>query len=123
MSLSPFDISKHISEKTELEFSMGDYSPWMINKIFSNTLDTVFFANEMNTYYDLDKDIQYSFYYNGLSKSKRYGKWNKKQKSADLELIAKYFSINIKHAGQYLSLLSDEQLTIIRDKMLKGGIK
>jgi hypothetical protein len=121
MTTSPFDIAKHISEKTDLDFSISEYSPWMINRIFSNTMDTVFFANEMNEYYELDKDIQYSFYYNGIPKAKRFGKWNKKEKNTDLELLAKYFCINIKHAERYLSILSAEQLSIIKNKMLRGG--
>jgi hypothetical protein len=123
MTISPFDIVNHINNKSELEFSMSDYKSWMITRALSNTMDTLFYANEMNQQYHLDKDIQYRFYYDGIPKGKRFGKWNKKEKTEDAELVRDYFNINIQHAQQYLSLLSDEQLKTIRETMLKGGRK
>ena len=39
-----------------------DYPPYIINRCLSGHLDCVMFANEMNKYSFLDKDMQYSFY-------------------------------------------------------------
>ena len=48
------DLSEHIKE----------YPPYIINRCLSGHLDCVMFANEMNKYNFLDKDMQYSFYLN-----------------------------------------------------------
>ena len=39
-----------------------DYPPYIVNRCLSGHLDTVMFANEMNKFPNLDKDLQYSFY-------------------------------------------------------------
>ena len=49
-----------------------DYPPYIINRCLSGHLDCVMFANEMNKYSFLDKDMQYSFYLNTLRKKKRF---------------------------------------------------
>ena len=45
-----------------------DYPPYIINRCLSGHLDCIMFANEMNKYSFLDKDMQYSFYLNTLRK-------------------------------------------------------
>ena len=44
------------------------YPPYIVNRCLSGHLDCVMFANEMNMYNFLDKDMQYSFYLNTLRK-------------------------------------------------------
>ena len=57
-----------IDEDPSLE---KDYSPYIINRIYSGHLDSVMFANELNKYSFLDKKIQYDFYLNSLRSKKR----------------------------------------------------
>ena len=57
------------------------YAPYIINRCLSGHLDCVLFANEMNKYSFLDKDMQYSFYLNTLRKRKRFSPWLRKDKS------------------------------------------
>ena len=122
MPVSPFDIAKALNEKTEFEYSIKDYSPWMINKILSLTKDTIFFANEMNKNYQIDNDMQRDFYLNGVPKGKRYGKWHKKiNDNSVIDLISAYFCINKSVAAQYALLLSEEHLQQIKQKMSRGG--
>ena len=55
------------------------YSPFMVNRALSYHKDTVLYANEMNSYPNLDKKLQYDFYINIIRASKRpYSKWHKK---------------------------------------------
>lgn len=120
--MSPFDIAKHINEKTNLEFDFKDYAPWMINRILSLHQQTIFYANEINKLSTLDKDIQYSFYYDAIPKGKRFGKWHKKPENSDLiRVITAIYNCNEKVAEQYLSLLSDEQKQKMSEKSNKGG--
>jgi len=120
---SPFDLIKHLSEKTSLEYDIKDYQPWMINKGFSNVLTSIFFAELMNQYSHLDKDIQRDFYFYGLSKGKRFGAWNKRNINTDVELIMQYYSVNTKVAESYLKLMTDADIIQLRESMIKGGSK
>ena len=68
-----------------------DYSPYIINRCLSGHLDTVLFANEMNKYHSLDKDMQYKFYLNSVRKRKRFSPWIRKDKVSDLESVKSYY--------------------------------
>ena len=46
------------------EHIIKSYPPFIINKCLSGHIDSVLFANEMNRYHFLDKDMQYKFYLN-----------------------------------------------------------
>jgi hypothetical protein len=121
---TPFDIIKHINEKTALEFDMKDYNPFMVNRGLSNTIDTLFFAEVMNKYYTLDKDIQYAFYFNGIPKGKRFGKWNKSSEiNTNIELIMNEYKVNIRVAASYLKLMNDADIQLLHEKSYKGGKK
>ena len=81
MSNNPFDWVKSISETKEnllTEETRKQYNPFIVNKALSHHIDCLLFVNEMNTRNYLDKDIQYSFLFNSIRKSKRYSTWEKK---------------------------------------------
>ena len=119
---SPFDIVSHLNSKTELEYDIKEYNPFMINKIMSNTIDTLFFADAMNRFYHLDKDIQRDFYWYGLSKAKRFGKYNKTPViNKELELIMQHYQCNLKVAESYFKLMSDEAKYQLHESMNQGG--
>ena len=71
--------------------AIKDYPPYIINRCLSGHLDCIMFANEMNKYSFLDKDMQYSFYLNTLRKKKRFSPWLRKEKVTDLEIIKQYY--------------------------------
>ena len=47
--------------KEDLSEDTSSYPPYIVNRCLSGHLDCVMFANEMNKYHFLDKDMQYSF--------------------------------------------------------------
>ena len=51
--------------------AISKYPPYIVNRCLSGHLDCIMFANEMNKFPNLDKDLQYSFYLNTLRKKKR----------------------------------------------------
>ena len=100
-----------------------EYPPYIVNKCLSGHLDCVLFANEMNRYHFLDKDMQYNFYLNILRKRKRFSPWVRKEKVSDLEFVKKYYGYSNEKAAQALKILTNEQLLFIKQKLDTGGKK
>jgi hypothetical protein len=100
-----------------------DYPPFIINRCLSGHLDCVLFANEMNKYHFLDKDMQYEFYINILRKRKRFSPWIRKDKISDIESVKSYYGYSNEKATQALKILSPEQIDFIKDKLDIGGKK
>ena len=100
-----------------------EYPPFIINKCLSGQVDTILFANEMNMYHQLDKDMQYLFYLNTLRKKKRFSPWLRKDKVKDLECIKQYYGYSNEKASQALKILTKEQLNFIKKRLDIGGIK
>ena len=100
-----------------------EYPPFIINKCLSGHLDCVLFANEMNKYHFLDKDMQYNFYLNILRKRKRFSPWLRKDKVSDLECVKQYYGYSNEKASQVLKILSHEQIDFIKQRLDTGGTK
>ena len=100
-----------------------DYPPYIINRCLSGNLDCIMFANEMNKYSFLDKDMQYSFYLNTLRKKKRFSPWLRKDKVTDLEIIKQYYGYSNEKALQALKILTPEQIKFIKQRLDTGGLK
>ena len=100
-----------------------EYPPFIINKCLSGHLDCILFANEMNKYHFLDKDIQYNFYINILRKKKRFSPWIRKDKITDLEYVKNYYGYSNEKASQALKILSHEQIEFIKKRLDTGGKK
>ena len=99
------------------------YPPFIVNKCLAGHVDTVLFANEMNKYHHLDKDMQYSFLLNSLRKRKRFSPWLRKDKIEDLECVKTYYGYSNEKAQQALKILTPEQLNYIKKKLDLGGKK
>jgi hypothetical protein len=80
------------------------------------------FANEMNKYNFIDKDMQYSFYLNTLRKRKRFSPWLRKDKVKDLECIKQYYGYSNEKASQALKILTTEQINFIKQRLDVGGM-
>jgi hypothetical protein len=126
-TLSPFDFLKSINDtkKNIMELPEHEkmYVPFVTNRSLSYFPDTVLLANEMNRYHHIDSKLQYQFLINIVRKRKRFSKWVKPEIENDIESVKEYYGYSNDIARQVLRLLSSEQLTIIRDKVSKGGRK
>jgi len=100
---------------------ISSYPPYIINRCLSGHLDTVLFANEMNKYSNIDKDMQYSFFLYTLRKRKRFSPWLKKEQVDDLDLVKKHYGYSNEKAKVAVSLLTKTQLEYIRNKHDMGG--
>ena len=103
--------------------TIKNYPPYIINRCLSGHLDCVMFANEMNKYSFLDKDMQYSFYLNTLRKKKRFSPWLRKDKVTDLQCVKEYYGYSNEKASQALKILSTQQLDFIKQRLDIGGSK
>ncbi len=101
--------------------AISSYPPYIINRCLSGHLDTVLFANEMNKYSNLDKDMQYSFFLYTLRKRKRFSPWLKKEQIEDLDLVKKHYGYSNEKAKIAVTLLTKTQLEYIRNKHDMGG--
>ena len=100
------------------------YPPYVINKCLSMHYDTIAQANEMNGYHFLDKKVQFNFYINIIRKRQRFGgKWLSQTKLKDLEYVKEYYGYNNDKAREALSILSKEQIELIKLSIDKGGRK
>lgn len=123
--MNPFDFINSISHTKEyligVKCEEKDYNSFLVNRGLSYFADTIHYANMMNKYSTLDKKLQYDFLLNIISKKKRYGKWEKREITEDIEVVSQYYAISTKEAEEYLSILTQEQLDIIKLKLSKGG--
>ena len=100
-----------------------DYAPYIINRCVSGHLDTVLYANEMNKFHHLDKDMQYTFYLNTLRKRKRFSPWIRKDKVSDLECVKRYYGYSNEKASQVMKILFYEHIEFIKKRLEIGGTK
>lgn len=124
--MTPFDFIKAINTSKENLFTdpqaNKDYSSWMVNRGLSQFHDTVLYANEMNFHYTIPKEWQFSFLLNSIPKKNRFSKWAKKEASTDdMKLVMEYYGYSREKARQILGILPDEQLSMIKEKLYKGG--
>ena len=103
--------------------TIKDYAPYIMNRCLSGNIDSILFANEMNKYSFLDKDMQYSFYLNTLRKRKRFSPWLRKEKVTDLEIIKQYYGYSNEKASNALKILTPEQIKFIKQRLEIGGSK
>ena len=103
--------------------AIKEYPPYIVNRCLSGHLDTIMFANEMNKFPNLDKDLQYSFYLNTLRKKKRFSPWLRKDKVTDLEIIKQYYGYSNEKALSALKILTPDQINFIKQRLDIGGIR
>tara|TARA_R110000868_G_scaffold342813_1_gene603716 strand:- start:11 stop:388 length:378 start_codon:yes stop_codon:yes gene_type:complete len=125
--MSPFDFLNTINySKTDImvdDLTEKSYNGFMVNRSLSYFPDTVGLANVMNQYHHIDNKLQYHFLINIIRKRKRFSKWMKPDQVSDIEAIKQYYGYSNEKAKQVLSLLSPEQITIINEKVNRGGRK
>lgn len=126
--MKPFDFVNSINfTKKNLmrgsdndELSEKSYAPYLTNKSLSYFTDTLLYANEMNRMHFLDNKLQYEFFLNSIRKKKRFAKWAKADKNDDLVMISEYYQISLSKAKEAIRILTQEQLSTIRNKMEQG---
>ena len=100
-----------------------EYLPFIVNRTLSYQPDCIPWVHEMNQRPFADNKMQFDYLLNSIRKKKRFAKWVKPEKNANLELVKKFYGYNNKKAMEALTILSDDQLKSMRKSMATGGIK
>jgi len=122
-----FDTIKAISSTRPLTYQdLQDencpYEPFMVNRAFSLTEDTVLAASMMNERSHLDKDMQAEFYIHTLRPRRRFEKWPKNLTDADATTVAQYYGMSVREAKISSHLHTKEQVEAMR-KVLEEGAR
>lgn len=117
--MNPFDVVKNINNKDGVLPDVTGVPMFMVNRAFSNTRDTVLFANELNKT-RLTPEQQYRFLYHAIPKNpKRYGAWNKMTSADDdVKLIMELYGYSRRKAEEVYPLFDVQKL---REMGVKGG--
>ena len=99
------------------------YSSFLVNRSLSYFQDTILMANEMNKNHHIDNRLQFDFLINIVRKRKRFSKWLKNTVESDVEVVKEYYGYNNQKARQALTLLTPEQINVLKQKVNKGGRK
>lgn len=125
MKKNPFDYVKSVSyEKEDIMLDEQDeksYSPYLTNRALSYHEDSIYFTNEMNTRFDTENRLQYLFFLNILRKRKRFSNWEKPQENEQVDIVSKYYDVSTSKAKEYFSLLTADQIEVLKERMNIGG--
>ena len=119
--LNAINHSKEPLLDSEDEDWTKKYPPYIVNKCLSPFPDTIQLVNEMNQLPHLDKKLQFDFLINSLRPRKRFQPWMKAKKLDNLEYVKEFYGYNNEKAKSALDILSDEQISAIKQKLNKGG--
>ena len=103
--------------------SESKYPPFIVNKSLSYFTDTVLHANEMNRYAHLDNRLQYDYYVHAVRKRKRFSRWDKNEKSEKFDLLKEYYGYSDRKINEVMDLISDEELSTIKELVDTGEKK
>ena len=106
---------------TEDEEWEKKYPPFIVNKCLAPFQDTILLVNEINQYPNIDKKLQFDFFINSLRPRKRFTPWVKANKLDDIEYVKEFYGYNNEKAKVALTILNDDQIATIKQKLNKGG--
>ena len=131
--MNPFDFVNAIGhskkdtirESANPELAEKEYSKsaYVINRTLSYHEDCVLYANEMNMRSHLEGILQHDFYINSLRSKKRFAKWQKADKSSNVEAVMEYFGYGRTKAEEAVRSLTRDQLKSIAKSLERGGRK
>ena len=119
--LNAINHTKERLMDTEDEEWEKKYPPFIVNKCLAPFQDTILLVNEINQYPHLDKKLQFDFLINSLRPRKRFTPWVKAKKLDDIEYVKEFYGYNNEKAKVALTILNDDQIATIKQKLNKGG--
>ena len=99
-----------------------EYPPFVVNRTLSYFLDTVLHANEINVHPHADNKLQFDHLLNSIRSNRRFTRWLKPEEDKDLDAIKEYYGYSNQKARDVLNILTGEQLSLIHNRLNKGGL-
>jgi len=103
--------------------SEKEYPAFVVNRTLSYFLDTVMYANEINTHPHVDNKLQFDYLLNSIRSNRRFTRWLKPEENKDLDAIKQYYGYNDQKAKDVLNILTGDQLSLIHKRLNTGGLK
>ena len=119
--LKAINVSKEPLMDTEDELWEKKYPAFIVNICLAPFPDTIQLVNEINQYHHLDKKLQFDILLNSLRSRQRFTPWMKARKLKNLEYVKEFYGYNNEKAKVALTILNDEQISAIKQKINKGG--
>lgn len=107
----------------EEERASALYNPFLVNRNFSYSVDTVFHAQICNEKSALDKKMQHDYLLHAIRPLKRYAKWIKKSDDDVIELIKKVYGYSEDKARQVAYILKEPDIEYLKTLIFEGGAK
>ena len=124
--MNPFDFANSITyTKQDImnDLNEKEYAPFLVNRSLSYHQDCVLYSNEMNQRFDISHKLQYHYLLNSIRKRKRFAKWSKPELVDDLKIVMDYYEISREKAEEYLTILNNREIGILRKRLNKGGVR
>ncbi len=124
--MNPFDFANSITyTKQDImnDLNEKEYAPFLVNRSLSYHQDCVLYSNEMNRRFDISHKLQYHYLLNSIRKRKRFAKWSKPELVDDLKIVMDYYEISREKAEEYLTILNNREIGILRKRLNKGGVR
>lgn len=119
-----FEYVNQILNGKERLITDSIYNTYMVNRALSYHYDTVMYANEMNMRHNLPTQMQNDFLFHVVRKKKRtFEKWHKPTSLSDIEVIKETYNVSTEKARDFLLLLNNDTINILKEKLDKGGMK
>ena len=119
--LNSINYTKENLLDSEDEMWEKKYPPFIVNRCLSGSQDTLMLVNEINQHPHLDKKLQFDFLLNSVRARKRFSPWLKADKLENLEYVKEFYGYNNEKAKVALTILNDDQIATIKQKLNKGG--
>lgn len=118
------DIVPSILQKKDASvYNKKDYVPFVVNKAISFHQDCIFHVNTMNRYPSTDGLLQFHYLLNSIRSYKRpFKKWQKRDTVENLDAVKSYYNYSNEKAKDALTVLSDDQIEMIKKNTDKGGL-
>ena len=105
----------------DYEFVLKKYVPFIIKKGMSYFPDSIIQSNNMNFFCGIDKRMHFDYLQYSTRKRKRFSKWMKKTAPDNLQLVKDYFGYSNNKAYEALDVLTDIDITKIKEELTTGG--
>lgn len=116
-------ILSSINQKTE-PVSPEEFKKiggFLITKILSYRKDLILVCNELNKYPTITPQAAYDFYIGIVPKNRKYAAKQVWDVNPNLDIVKEYYKCNTQVANEYLRLLSESDIDIIKLRCYKGG--
>ena len=100
-----------------------EYPPFVVNRTLSYFLDTIMYANEINTHHHADNKLQFDYLLNSIRSKRRFSRWLKPDENKNLDVIKEHYGYSNQKAKDALNILTEDQLSLLNKRMEKGGLK